>query len=116
METYYETIDAIWRKKWQPTPVFLLGKSPEQRSRAGYSPWIAELDKKEQLTTHTHTLTHTQCPYLTHLEKLSQIKQNINRNLKLGQSEFKGRLLPAKFQENKTIQMHRNIYLCIHVL
>ena len=28
-----------WRKKWQPTPVFLPGKSLGQRSLAGYSPW-----------------------------------------------------------------------------
>ena len=28
-----------WRKKWQSTPVFLLGKSHGQRSLAGYSPW-----------------------------------------------------------------------------
>ena len=28
-----------WRKKWQPTPVFLPGKSHEQRSLVGYSPW-----------------------------------------------------------------------------
>ena len=28
-----------WRRKWQPTPVFLPGKSHEQRSLAGYSPW-----------------------------------------------------------------------------
>ena len=27
-----------WRRKWQPTPVFLSGKSHEQRSLAGYSP------------------------------------------------------------------------------
>ena len=28
-----------WRRKWQPTPVFLPGKSPKQRSLVGYSPW-----------------------------------------------------------------------------
>ena len=28
-----------WRRKWQPTPVFLPGKSPGQRSLVGYSPW-----------------------------------------------------------------------------
>ena len=28
-----------WKRKWQPTPVFLPGKSREQRSLAGYSPW-----------------------------------------------------------------------------
>ena len=27
-----------WRGKWQPTPVFLPGKSHGQRSLAGYSP------------------------------------------------------------------------------
>ena len=28
-----------WRREWQPTPVFLLGKSHGQRRLAGYSPW-----------------------------------------------------------------------------
>ena len=44
-----------WRRKWQPTPVFLLGESHGQRSLAGYSP----RGRKESNTTerlHTHTL------------------------------------------------------------
>ena len=28
-----------WRRKWQPTPVFLPGKSQGQRSLMGHSPW-----------------------------------------------------------------------------
>ena len=28
-----------WRRKWQPTPVFLTGESHAQRDLAGYSPW-----------------------------------------------------------------------------
>ena len=28
-----------WRRKWQPTPVFLPGESHGKRSLAGYSPW-----------------------------------------------------------------------------
>ena len=28
-----------WRRKWQPTPVFLPGESHGQRFLAGYSPW-----------------------------------------------------------------------------
>ena len=28
-----------WRRKWEPTPVFLPGKSHGQRSLMGYSPW-----------------------------------------------------------------------------
>ena len=29
----------VWRRKWQPTPVFLLGKSHGQRRLPGYRPW-----------------------------------------------------------------------------
>ena len=29
----------LWQRKWQPTPVFLLGKSHGQRNLVGYSPW-----------------------------------------------------------------------------
>ena len=39
-----------WRKKWQPTPVFLPGKSHRWRRPAAYSPWgFKELDTTEQL-------------------------------------------------------------------
>ena len=34
-----------WRRKWQPTPVFLPGESHGQRSLAGYIPW----DRKSQI-------------------------------------------------------------------
>ena len=41
-----------WRRKRQPTPVFLLGKYYEQRSLAGCSPWYCkESDTTEQLNT-----------------------------------------------------------------
>ena len=47
MFTYYHP----WRRTWQPTPVFLLGKPHEQRSLASYSPWgRKELDMTEQLS------------------------------------------------------------------
>ena len=37
-----------WRRKWQPTPVFLPGKFHGQRSLVGYSPWgCKESDKTE---------------------------------------------------------------------
>ena len=39
-----------WRRKWQPTPVLLPGKSHGQRGLAGYSPRsLRELDMTEQL-------------------------------------------------------------------
>ena len=36
-----------WRRNWQPTPVFLPGKSPEQRSLVGYSPWGHRVSEDE---------------------------------------------------------------------
>ena len=39
-----------WRRKWQPTPVFMLGKSHGMRSLGGYSPWgHKESDTTERL-------------------------------------------------------------------
>ena len=49
---FYPWLGKIpWRRKWQPSPVFLPGKSHGWRSLAGYSPWgHKELDTTE----HTH--------------------------------------------------------------
>ena len=57
------SISGSGRRKWQPTPVFLPGKSHGPRSLVGYSPWgRKELDTMEH--THTHTHTHTMLPIL----------------------------------------------------
>ena len=49
-----------WRRRGQPTPVFLPGKSQEQRSVAGYRPWgHQELDTTEQLSTAQHSTKDT---------------------------------------------------------
>ena len=51
-----------WGRKWQPTPVFLPGKSHGQRSLEGYSPCgCKESDTAEY--THMHTHTHTAIIY-----------------------------------------------------
>ena len=45
-----------WRRKWQPTPVFLPGKSHGQRSLADYSPWgLKESNNWAHTCAHTHT-------------------------------------------------------------
>ena len=47
----------FWRRKWQPTPVFLPGESHGQRSLTDYSPWgRKESDMTEQLSTLVHIL------------------------------------------------------------
>ena len=40
-----------WRRKWQPTPVILPGKSHGQRNLVGYSPQSC---KESDMTEHTH--------------------------------------------------------------
>ena len=54
-----------WRRKWQPTPIFLPGEPREQRSRMGYSPkGLKESDTTEHLSTSKYQhLSTTQ--YLT---------------------------------------------------
>ena len=48
-----------WGRKWQPTPVFLPGKSYGWRSLTGYSPWVCkELDMAKQLHFHLFTFMH----------------------------------------------------------
>ena len=60
-----------WRREWQPTPVFLPGKSHGQRSLMDYNPW----DHKN-LDTIEH-LTHKQ----TKLEKYSNNQNNKNHSV-----------------------------------
>ena len=49
-----------WRREWQPTPVFLPGKSHGLRSLAGYSLWgHKELDTTECLNIHTRNSQST---------------------------------------------------------
>ena len=44
-----------WRRKWQPTPVFLPEESQGRRSLVGYSPWgHKESDTTERLYFHFH--------------------------------------------------------------
>ena len=41
---------VLWKKKWQPTPVFLPGESHRQKSQTRYSPWgHKKSDATEQL-------------------------------------------------------------------
>ena len=53
--------EVPWRRKWQPPPGFLPGKSHGQRSLTGYSLWGVRVRHHwacERAHTHTHTHTH----------------------------------------------------------
>ena len=55
-----------WRRKWQPTPVFLPGEFHGQRSLAGYSPpGHKESDATEQL--HFLSSVNHKCTYIPSL-------------------------------------------------
>ena len=43
-----------WRRKWQPTPVFLPGESHGQRSLAGHGPWDLRESDMTEVTKHAH--------------------------------------------------------------
>ena len=43
-----------WRREWQPTPVFLPGKSHGQRSLVGYGPWGLEQSDMTEATEHEY--------------------------------------------------------------
>ena len=48
-----------WRRKWQPTPVFLPGESRGQRNLAGCILWgCSELDMTEHTYIHTHIFVY----------------------------------------------------------
>ena len=76
-----------WRRKWQPTPVFLPGEFHGRGSLVVYGPWgHNELDTAERLTltlfrtldqeggntvilwSHTHKCTHTPYTHITHTQ------------------------------------------------
>ena len=51
-------VNIPWRRKWQPTPVFLPGKSQGQRRLMGYCSWDRKMsDTTDWLRTHLPTLS-----------------------------------------------------------
>ena len=53
----------IWRRKWQPTPVFLPGESHGWKTLVGCSPWGRKESKTA--TEHAHTQTHTSFSFVS---------------------------------------------------
>ena len=53
---YMYTPSSSGRRKWQPTPVLVPGKSQGQRSLVGYSPWGCRESDTTEVTEHTAAL------------------------------------------------------------
>ena len=65
-----------WRKKWQPTPVFLPGESHGQRSLADYSPWgHKQLVLTEQLSTNkwNNAICNMDVPQFSSVQSLNHV-------------------------------------------
>ena len=101
MYTFWPSHSTYWRRKWQPTPVVLLGESHGQRSLVGYSPWG---HKESDTTEYARILLIEICPkeiftdvyedtnewgYLKHcLWSQTKMENNKNVNLDFYQSFF----------------------------
>ena len=46
-----------WKRKWQPTLAFLLGKPQGQRTLVGYSPWGSQGVRHDWVTEHSTQLS-----------------------------------------------------------
>ena len=90
-----------WRKKWQPTPVFLPAESHE-RSPAGYSPWGHKESDTTQWLTHTWPLRREQSLLFNSLRNIGslQIGQRRKSFHKLSEvSQFLGEKKTASRRE-----------------
>ena len=69
-------IKIAWRRKWQPTPVFLPRKSHGQRTLVGYSPWGQKslTPLKLPSTQQLHSIQHLGRVFVT-----TQILITVNR-------------------------------------
>ena len=54
-----------WRREWQPTPVFLPGKSHGQRSLVGHSLWGHRESDMTEYSMHVYTHTHKALSHIT---------------------------------------------------
>ena len=74
-----------WRRKWQPTPVYLSEKSHGKRSLVGYGPWgYKDLDMTEQLSMH---ITMLAVGYI--LASQSLLDSNHSQSLEMKWNEIK---------------------------
>jgi len=72
-----------WRRKWQPTPVFLPGKSHGQRNLVGYSPWGR---KESDTTERLHFQEINKCIYIA-LKKKKKDKKKEKKERKNEQTK-----------------------------
>ena len=66
----------LWRRKWQPTSLFLPGKFHGQRIQEGYSPWGRKRVGHDLVNIYTYT-------HILFLNTLKKIEVELNYNIVL---------------------------------
>ena len=73
-----------WRRKWQPTPVFLPGKSHGQRDLVGYSPWGCKWIGHDLVTKQQHCTQNWKISFSFNQEKGSQGPSRVSHSKSWG--------------------------------
>ena len=72
------TLIEFWRREWQPTPVFLPGELPGQRSFTGYSPWGC---KESDMTEHHMILLSPSLKWHPHIHRSHALRWDPNLHI-----------------------------------
>ena len=80
-------------KKWQPTPVFLPGKSHEQRSLAGYSPWGHKRVRHDLVTKQNNEWKRAKFQYIAFVSS-----RVLTRDVAKTSENFAGETLKSQVQ------------------
>ena len=84
----------LWRRKWQPTAVFLPGKSHGRKSLAGYSPWGCRV--RHDWATNIFTF-FSSLPYITtgHIVNTDQCGSTWKMRTICAQTRLRWHSMPA---------------------
>ena len=109
-----------WRRKWQPIPVFLTGKSHGQRSLAGYSPWSHRV-RQDWVSMHTRSLKFCLClwwdPHLSFLGSLWSCPKADSQSFLLSTNADGTCYTPASMvgSYDKVSQVEDSLYIYIYI-
>ena len=86
-----------WRRKWQPTPVFLPGKFCGQGSLVSYSAWgYKESDTTKHTPTHPHPHSPPHCSHHVQARAVSSLQAACSRH----KSKSESRMIACSLLQN----------------
>ena len=98
---------SSWRRKWQPTPVFLPGEFHGQRNLAGYNPWHCKVER--DLVTKTTTIYVIKIKnYSTWKTLLRRWKNMLHTAITFWQITYPTKDLNLKYLRTLKTQQYKN--------